>query len=134
MVFCSLTPFETETTERYNLGTIHVPRRDAGRMEIDVQVEYTKLLRNNNLPVRESAIFKSKRLPEYFNGRSIYGGYVKYSFKEGSEKRAFLGTMDEEISLDKVPDLSILNTKRWDRDLVTLLNQLPNHVKDLFNF
>ena len=131
----------TKTTERYELGTILIPDYHAGgEIGTDVGVVYTREVNDLGAePIRECARFISKRTQDYFSGNSIYGGYVKYTLSDGSMKRMFLFQPEEspkfwrEIAPDKLADPHFVDTKRWDQDLVSLIDQLPSHVRDLFN-
>jgi hypothetical protein len=125
-----------ETKEIYRLGKLEVPDYEArGRMDIKVLVTYTKK-EDNVKPelTRECARFSTDQHHSYFMGSSIFSGYVKYTFGNGSTKRMFLNSRNEEVDPKKLVDPQIVDTRRWPLEMVVLIDQLPSHVRDLFNF
>jgi len=128
-------PSLKETIEKYELGKLRVSDCEAGgKMDIGVLVTYTKR-EDDKKPerTRECARFSSNPRSSYFSTDSIYSGYVKYTFGNGSTKRMFLVGEGEEIEPKNLPDPAIADIRNWRKDLVSLLDQLPPHVRDLFN-
>jgi hypothetical protein len=128
-------PSLKETTEKYELGELRVSDCESGgEMDIGVLVTYTKR-EDGKKPelTRECARFSSNPRSSYFSTDSIYSGYIKYTFRDGSTKRMFLVSDDEEIEPKNLPDPTIADIRNWRKDLVSLIDQLPPHVRDLFN-
>jgi hypothetical protein len=128
-------PSLKKTTEKYELGKLRVSGYEAGgKRDIGVLVTYTKR-KDNKRPelTRECARFSSDPRSSYFSTDSVYRGYVKYTFRNGSTKRMFLCSDGEEIEPKNLPDPTIADIRNWRKDLVSLIDQLPPHVRDLFN-
>ncbi len=132
-----------KVNEEYRLGKLRIPDYEAGgKIDIGVFVLYTKETDElGKKPTRECARFKADWPTPFFTGSSIYSAYVKYTHPDGSARRMFLSqagngeySHEEETEPKKLADPSIVDTRTWGRDLVSLIDQLPPHVRDLFNF
>lgn len=120
----------TITIERYeNIGVLENVECRGIYRDADVSVVYQKRVdKLKRMPVRETFKFESSQLPDFFDGGSDYGGYVKYTSEDGSVERRLLlpnGT-------ERNPYLG-QDPREWREDLASLVKKLPCHVVNVID-
>ncbi len=125
-----------ELVEKYDLGRVSMPvcgvyHDGDERREINVKAIYTKKSSSyGDAPTRESFRLESST-PDYFiDSNNLYGEYVRYLKRGSVVKKAFLHSKGVEVVKGK-SNSDLFDLKRWDKDLVELVNRLPNHVKEV---